>query len=249
MAIKTAIFFWIVQHAGISIAQELPATARRNTVKVDLLSNVLFRNAMVLSYERVTKPHQTMAITAGYEEFPRLLNLGTGIRTAKEGDKSGLKFGAEYRFYLKKENKHAAPHGVYLGPYVSYLKFNNAKTLQITNSNGEVKQAAYSSAINLFNVGIQAGYQFVIRDRWTIDLVFIGPAVSRYAARFRLNGDFSVDEKHEYQNRIVQQLVDRFPLLDDLLKNAEVNSRGRLDTWSFGYRYQVLVGYRFGKRK
>jgi hypothetical protein len=58
-----------------------------------------------------------------------------------------------------------------------------------------------------------------------------------------------VDEEQEYQNEILKALVDRFPMLDDLIKDKEVDANGRSNSWSFGYRYQVLLGYRFGHKK
>ena len=223
---------------------------RRNTIKLDLTSNLLFRNALNFSYERVRRPNQTYAITVGYQEFPKLTSIGTGIVTTDDSKKrTGFKVGGEYRFYLKKENKYQAPHGVYIGPYASYLNFNNERDIRITADDGTVQDAFFKSNINVLNIGFQAGYQFVINDRFSIDLAFIGPSISRYSAKFRLDGDFDIDEEYEYQNDILKALVDRFPLLDDLIKDKEVDKNGKMDTWSFGYRYQVLIGYRFGHKK
>ncbi|HEX6223519.1 MAG TPA: DUF3575 domain-containing protein [Chryseolinea sp.] len=245
---KVAIFLFLI-HNQLLLAQET-SEVRKNTIKIDLTSNVLFRNAFNFSYERVTKPHQTFAITAGYQQFPKLTSIGSGIEATNDSKKrTGLKFGGEYRFYLKKENKFQAPHGVYIGPYISYLYFNNERDIQVTNEDGTTTNASLKTNINVLNIGFQAGYQFVINDRWSIDLAFIGPSISRYGAKFRLEGNFTVDEEHEYQNEILKALVDKFPLLDDLIKNKEVDSKGSFDTWSYGYRYQLLIGYRFGHKK
>ena len=246
---KMVFMFILISHCENGIAQETTAL-RRNTIKLDLTSNLLFRNALNLSFERVRSPNQTYCITAGYQQFPKLTSLGTGIETTNDSRKrSGFKLGGEYRFYLKKENKYQAPHGVYIGPYTSYLNFNNERDLRVESDNGTVTDAFLKTNINVLNIGFQAGYQFVINDRFIIDMAFIGPSVSRYSAKFRLDGDFNVDEQHEYQNEILLALIDRFPLLDDLIEDKEVDSKGKMDTWSFGYRYQVLVGYRFGHKK
>ncbi len=237
---------FIIQSQNI-LGQEMSGI-RKNTIKLDITSNLVYRKALNVSFERVTKPNQTFAITAGYQEFPKLLSLGTGIQS-DEGKKNGFKFGGEYRFYLKKENKHQAPHGVYIGPYLTYLYFKNERNLLITADDGSKTEAFYKDNLNVLNVGFQAGYQFVINDRFTIDLTFIGPSLARYGAKFQLDGDFTVDEEHEYQNEILKTLVDRFPGLDELIKNKEVDKNGKVDTWSFGYRYQVLIGYRFGHKK
>ncbi len=77
-------------------------------------------------------------MTLGYQEFPKLISFGGGVNGEKEDKRIGYKVGGEYRFYLKKENKFLAPRGVYLGPYVSYLFFNNERGLTIENDDGTV---------------------------------------------------------------------------------------------------------------
>ncbi|HYI77583.1 MAG TPA: DUF3575 domain-containing protein [Chryseolinea sp.] len=247
--IKIALLLLFITNVEIVTGQDV-SQLRRNTIKLDLTSNLLFRNAFNLSYERVRRPDQTYAITLGYHEFPKLTSLGNSIQTTDDSKKqNGFKVGGEYRFYLKKENKYQAPHGVYIGPYASYLNFNNERDLRITADDGTVYNTFFKSNINVLNIGFQAGYQFVINDRFSIDLAFIGPSISRYSAKFNLDGDFDIDDEYEYQNEILKALVDRFPLLDELIKDKEVDRNGKMDTWSFGYRYQVLVGYRFGRKK
>ena len=249
ISVKVTLVLILISHGENVIGQQNTAL-RRNTIKLDLTSNLLFRNALNVSYERVRRPNQSYAITLGYQEFPKVTSIGNGIETTDDSKKrTGFKVGGEYRFYLMKENKFQAPHGVYIGPYASYLNFDNERDLRITAEDGTVNNAFFKSNINVLNIGVQAGYQFVFNDRWSIDLAFIGPSISRYSAKFRLDSDFDVDEEHEYQNEILKALVDRFPLLDDLIKDKEVNQNGKMDTWSFGYRYQVLVGYRFGHKK
>jgi opacity protein-like surface antigen len=234
--------------AQYALAQGADAT-RKNGIKLDVTSHLLYRSAFILSYERVLKPNQTFAVMGGYQQFPKLTSLGSGIESTKDDERTGFKVGGEYRFYLKKENKYLAPHGVYIGPYLSYLYFKNERNIQVTSETGTKTDAYLKSNINVFNVGFQAGYQFVINDRFTIDLTFIGPSMARYGAKFQLDGNFDVDEEHEYQNEILKAMVDRFPMLDDLIKDKEVDANGKSNSWSFGYRYQVLLGYRFGHKK
>src|SRR5688572_16387315 len=98
---------------------------RRNIIKLDITAPWLYVNAINLTYERMTTPNQSFAITAGYQEFPRRRTLDQYFDVKQESEKHGVKFGAEYRFYLIKENKFHSPHGVYLGPYISNHSFYN----------------------------------------------------------------------------------------------------------------------------
>lgn len=217
--------------------------SRQNTIKVDLTSYFLYRNAIVFSYERVVKPQQSLGITLGYETFP---SISQSI-LKKEENKNGYKFGLEYRFYLAKENKYAAPRGVYIGPYYSSHGFSTERFLEVEND-GVTEEGTLNSQLRVHNFGAQLGYQFVFNDRWTIDLVLVGPSFSNYRAKFKMDGDFTFDPE-DIQNEFILELIDQFPILEDVLSGEEVNSSGKVDTWAMGYRYQFLVGYRFGHRK
>lgn len=228
-------------------AQEAETLQRKNTIKLDLTSYWMFRNALNFSYERITNPNQTFSVTAGYQEFPRMSNLGSNIAVKEDNRKNGLKLGVEYRFYLAKENKFSVPHGVYIGPYIAYNRFNNERLVEIDN-NGTLEEASLTSNLSFLNVGFQLGYQFVIKDRWVIDLIFAGPAISNYHFKLKLDaaGTFDLED---IQNEIILALIDRLPLLEEVIEEDVAVAKGTLDVWSYGYRYQLHVGYRFGRKK
>ena len=71
-------------------AQKGDTTLRRSTIKVDLTSYWLYRNALMFSYERVVKsrPNQTWAITAGLQEFPTLVGPLADTIAVKNENKS-----------------------------------------------------------------------------------------------------------------------------------------------------------------
>ena len=229
------------------LAQSDTLALRRNTIKIDFTSRWLYREAYVVSYERVLNPRRTLGIIAGFQNLPEARSLGTAIQVTRDTRASGFKFGLEYRFYLAKENKFAAPHGVYLGPYLSFNNFHNEREITVDNA-GTPEYATLTSNFNVLNIGVQLGYQFVFNDRWTIDLSFLGPAVSRYNATLDLTGTYTFDPD-DIANDILQDLVDRFPGLGDLLGGNQVASSGRFDAWAAGFRYQLQVGYRFGKKR
>lgn len=53
-----------------------------------------------------------------------------------------------------------------------------------------------------------------------------------------LDGTFSSDPG-EIQNEILQGLIERFPALEDLVAGETVERDGKIDTWSYGFRYQL----------
>jgi len=229
-------------------AQKGDTTTRRNTIKLDITSYWLYRNAVVFAYERVNKnkPFQSWGITAGYQQFPPLGSLDN-INITRESSASGIKVGGEYRFYLLKENKFKAPRGVYLGPYTSFHNYSNDRSVEI-NNNGVLENAELNTDLNILNIGVQLGYQFVINNRWTIDLVFIGPSVSNYKFKTVLGGNTTADPD-EITNEVLLALIDRFPGFGELINEGELASSGKVNYWGAGYRYQFQLGYHFGRKK
>ena len=232
---------------SLAIAQITPqAIQRKNSVKLEL-THLLYPRSIVFSYERVTRPYQTFCILAGYEEFPPLIDVNSDIHVKQDLNRSGFKAGADYRFYLKKENKYLAPHGTYIGPYFSFHDFNNKRELEV-KVDGIDESAILTTDFNVINLGFQLGHQFVIKDRLTLDIVTLGPSISKYHANMQLDGDFTFD-KDEVQNEIFLKVLDTFPLLDELLSDKELSSEGKFDSWSYGWRFQFHIGYHFGTKK
>lgn len=228
------------------IAQDIEP-ARRNTIKVDLTSYWLFRQAAVFSYERVISNKHSYAFILGFQRLPPQSILGSRIGNVRETHATGFKAGAEYRFYLANENKFAPPHGVYLGPYFSYNGFSNGRNIDVDN-NGVIEPVRFSSQFDIVSLGIQLGYQFVFNDRWIIDLSFMGPSITHYRAKFDLEGNFTFDPD-DISNEVLDEIINRFPGLTDLLAGSSVVTKGKVDRWAYGYRYQMQVGYRFGRKK
>jgi len=231
-----------------AVAQEADTLVqRKNTIKLDVTSYYLYRNAIVLGYERVTKPNQSFVVYAGYQEFPKVTSFADNIGVKQNGKRNGFKVGADYRFYLKKENKFHAPHGVYIGPYFTYHMYNNSRTIEV-NNDGTMEDAILDTKFTIFNIGFQLGYQFVINDRWAIDLTFAGPSISHYRYALDMGGNYTFD-KEDIENEVILDLLDKFPLLDEAISEKEATKNGRLDTWAYGYRYQLTIGYHFGRKK
>lgn len=241
VALVACVLICSMLHAQDSLTQ------RRNTIRVDITSHFIYRNAFILSYERIFKSNRSFVVSGGYQQFPQVSRLGDRIGVKSDRQKNGFKFGADYRFYLRKENKFAAPRGVYIGPYFTYHLFNNNRLLEVNNA-GTKEEAVLDSRFTIFNLGFQLGYQFIINNRWAIDVSFIGPSLSHYKYTLDIEGNYTFN-KDDITNEIILDLIDRFPMLDDVLSGDEITRKGKLDTWSFGYRYQLTVGYHFGRRR
>jgi Protein of unknown function (DUF3575) len=223
------------------------STQRKNIIKLDISGNILYNNAYNISYERVLKNNQTISFTVGSQQLPTLVSLfedDEAEATTSRKTASGYKMGVDYRFYLAKENKYKSPHGVYIGPYLSYHNYNNSWNLSIKGDAG-TQSGVVDGKFQVFNAGFQAGYQFLINNRWSIDMTFIGASFSHYRARMNVEGNFDMSDA-EINQALLDKIVEKFPLLGDLITDGSVDQSGKLDNWAMGVRYLVNVGYAFG---
>ena len=214
----------------------------KNTLKINLTSWILYKNGVQLNYERVLSSKRSFTVFGGIIQFPMPTVISnSSLSFDKNKKKSGYSFGADYRFYLAKENKYAAPRGVYLAPFVSYYHFNNERNGKDTLNNDFL---TLNTTVGFFNVGCELGYQFVIHNRFVIDCVLLGPGLSSYNFNVKLYGNTGGDQSEKVQ-AIIQALKEKFPLLNDITKSSGFSSSGVSNFWSLGFRYAIHIGYRF----
>jgi hypothetical protein len=215
----------------------------KNTIKINLTSFILYSSGLQLNYERLLSPKTSITVFGGYIEFPMpTIIANSPLEFDKNKSKGGFSLGSEYRFYLAKENKYAAPHGVYLAPFVSYYHFTNTRTGRDTTD--PQNQLSMTSNFDFLNIGGELGYQFVIKNRFVIDCVLFGPAVSSYYFSVKLNGSTS-GNNNEHVQAIIDALKDKYPILKDLSNGEKVSTSGVSSFWSLGFRYAIHIGYRF----
>jgi hypothetical protein len=249
---KYTIAFTILLVTGVFANAQTPDSLNkpvkefRNSIKLNITSRLLYNNAFQLSYERVIKKNQTLNVFGGYQEFPGDVILK--LDNTKLGDtkkKAGYSFGVDYRFYLSKENKYKAPHGVYLAPYISCYSFNADRTLIYTDSTGVQSSSNLSTQINFLNIGGELGYQFVLGKRWVIDAVVFGPALTKYNFKARLENNIPGLDKDEALQAVIDALKEKLPLLNDLSSEQGISASGTEAFWSVGFRYNISIGFRF----
>jgi hypothetical protein len=221
--------------------------ARKNTVMINLTSPMIFGdNNYVIGYERTVGKHQSFSIHAGTFSLGRIININTDSLTEinKDVKSRGISMSGDYRFYLAKQNKYNAPRGVYIGPYFAFNNFN--RTFDI-----EANTASFTGNLNVdFNfrvttLGFQLGYQFVFWDRVTLDMILFGPGASIYSAKVKLSTNLSPDEESELFKKINEKIQEKIPGYSLVVKPGEFERSGSVNTTSLGYRYLVMLGFRF----
>jgi hypothetical protein len=216
----------------------------KHAIKLNLTAGLIYNNAWQLSFEGLTTKNQSISVFGGYNEFPSgwQLNL-QNAHLSNQTQKSGYTFGIDYRFYFKRENKFEAPHGLYIGPYVSFYQFHSTRTLTY-DSAGQISTAGLRTRINFFNVGGQLGYQFALGRRWLLDAIMFGPAITHYKFRVNVEGDIPNLSNNELAQKVIDALKDRLPFMNRVAE-GEVNDSGNRAFWSLGFSYSLSVGFRF----
>jgi hypothetical protein len=217
---------------------------RKNIIKLNLTANSFVDKAVLFEYERVLKNNQSFTIQAGYVAIP-FATLIDSVQLETDLKKSGWSVAADYRFYLKKENKHPAPRGIYLAPFMSYHYFKNERSMEIETDTGRWEPVQLDSKISLFSVGGEIGYQFIIKKRWSIDLLLLGPSITNYNVKMNLTGNLPEHELNDDLQEILSGLLNKYPFVGDLLNDNVAQASGRVNTWDFGFRYSIHVGFCF----
>ena len=224
--------------------QEDSLKQRKNIIKFNLTTSVLYEHAFLFEYERLLKKNRSFTVQAGYETLPfdkmDSIEINTNLK------KRGYMVTLDYRFYLEKENKYPAPHGIYIAPFASYNHFYNLRTLNIETSSGSAEVVTLDSKIDILSIGGCLGYQFVLgkNRRWVIDCALVGPSVTNYRAKMQLTGNVPREELDGALVEILEKLVNHFPLLNSLVENDVAEFNGKSDVWTVGFRYSIHLGFR-----
>ena len=214
-----------------------------NIVKISLTNSLLYNNAVQLMYERVLSKKRSIVIFGGYEEFPLDLKLARDdVKLGRSVSKKGFSAGAEYRFYLAKENRYHAPRGVFLAPFISYHGFKGER---IVTDSANTQSVTLNSSVGFGNIGCALGYQFVLWKRLAIDAVMFGPAITSYRFKAKMDGSLNGVPENEFLQDVIDAMKEKLPVLERLTEGGEINSSGVESFWSGGFRYNISVGFRF----
>ncbi|RLD64170.1 MAG: hypothetical protein DRI95_10870 [Bacteroidetes bacterium] len=223
---------------------EFPDTNyRKNVIKWNMTTFILFSTKNInISYERVLKPHRTFSINAGYFEMP-FDGLFDSLFVNRSNEKSGFSVSGDYRFYFKERNKNWAPDGLYWAIYSSYHHFQFKNTIQLINRPDIQGDVEFGGVFNILSAGVELGYQFAIKERLTIDLIFMGPSISAYNRTLTLGG--SVNNENEYLEAILDAIKNKYPYFQELTESGEIVNNKAKTHMGFGLRYLIQIGYRF----
>ncbi len=219
----------------------------KNTIRWNITPMAMVGpKSLVLGYERTLGDWQSFSINAGYLEKAALEDAdGVPLDIFDQNSKGGFDISADYRFYFKKRNKYKAPDGLYWGPYISYIALWQDASVNLIENNMIVNTAYYKGSFDMISLGVQLGYQFIIKDRFAIDLILMGPSYSYYDINLALSYDHLISSDDPFYQELYQLINNASPVLGSFIKNGSIDANGRMRFAYYGFRYAIQFGYRF----
>jgi len=219
----------------------------KNVIRYNLTGALLFGfdKYVVFGYERVIKQNQSISINFGGASLPKLISINTdSFSVSKDKKNNGFNISVDYRFYLSKENKYSAPRGAYIGPYYSYNKFtrDNEWLFKKTSGNSFVTT---TSNFNINTIGFEFGYQLILWKRFSLDFVLVGPGYGFYNYKVKWDTNLTPENKEQLLDGLQQLLTQKFPGMNYVFADKEINSNGVLKANTLGYRYIIHIGFAF----
>ena len=215
-----------------------------NIIKINSLA--LAFNNLSLVYERGIIPRLSAGIGVGYKYAggaPKLLTVENSTIAVKYDKIKGFSISPEARYYLKSCDP-GQLEGFYAGLYFRYTGYTTTAGFEYIPENNTPEYYNSDIALKEFGVGIQFGYQMIIKERFSIDFLFLGPRFSSYHFSYEFDQEPSqefLDDLSEYLNEV----VDRF----GLDYNVDVQQDGETKastTFSFAnVRFGLSLGFAF----
>jgi hypothetical protein len=219
----------------------------KNVIKFNPTPMILWSwKNVTFSYERILNPRQSVSIELGYLVFPKLIaDTVIDLVNITSSEKWGLNATMEYRFYLTKLNSRPVPAGLYIGPYLTYYRYQFKNGLDIfpakVDTTGMIKGDFWA-----FNLGVELGYQFVFWKRWTLDMVLVGPSISYYGGKTEITGNLDGSQIEQLNEALFDKLITRFPGITAFsTTGVTFQQTGKLDVFRMGFRYLVQIGFHF----
>jgi len=218
-----------------------------NVIKFNPTPMLIWANLrnITFTYERLITKDMSVSVQAGYFLFPTLFNDTIGNLVSITGRfKYGVNLAFDYRYYPFSRNRRPAPDGLYIGTYLSYYGFRFSNNIDVLNTSAD-QNGALKGKINIVNLGLSLGYQFIFWKRFTLDLLMFGPSLSWYSGNFNITGNLDPEQIKNLDQEMVDKLLKRYPFLGTIFNSESLTFSGTRATLSVGFRYSIQLGVHF----
>jgi len=221
----------------LASAQVKAPNAFKNSAKINLAAMVL--NNVSFLYERNLNEHWSLQAGAGYRwggDIPKVFGLGDLVVTGYSQGIIGFSITPEVRYYFNLCDCGKPNTGLYAGLYGRFTRLYGNMDLHYWSESEYVDVATFGSLRELGG-GLQIGYQFVIKERFVVDLMFAGPRLSSNKINFSLESDY-LDEVLPLIEEKINEKLEWFgmdPISIDPSADMEVKFRFQYFRYAIGF--------------
>ncbi len=215
-----------------------------NIVKVNSFA-LAFQN-MSLVYERGIIPNLSAGIGVGYKyagTLPKLFSVNQSVVGVNLDKIKGISITPEARYYVNSCDP-SQLEGFYAGVYLRYTGYNSAANFEYLPESKPAELYQADIALREYGIGIQLGYQLLIKERFSIDFLLFGPRFSSYRLAYEFDQQPSEEflgDLSEYLNEVVDRLGFDYEV------NIERDGEKKANT-SFSFanaRFGLSLGFAF----
>ena len=215
-----------------------------NIVKINSLA--LMFNNLSLIYERALMPKFSVGLGAGYKyagDIPKFFTVNTSTFGVNYESISGYSITPEARYYLRACDPKKLD-GFYASLYMRYADTQSGANFDYKPDNTDLEHYHADMGLREFGIGIQLGYQMIIKERFSLTFMIMGPRISR----FKMNYAFDRPPSQQFLDDLSEsfnEIIDRFGL--DYEVNIEQENELK-STSSFSFvsaRFGLSLGYAF----
>ena len=222
-------------------AQEKAAPVYRNAVKINAMGLALHNVSLL--YERSLNDHFTLQMGAGYRwggDLPKVFGLGDLIVSSNTRGLRGYHITPELRYYFNFCECGGSPSGLYTGLYTRHTKYYGDLNFHYWTGT-EYADVAVASNFSEMGAGIQLGYQFIFKKRFSVDFMFAGPRLSTYRLKCSIGSDYAEELVPIIEEEINRRLewLGMDPIT--ITPSAEIDARVGFRN----FRYALAFGFMF----
>jgi hypothetical protein len=226
-----------------------------NIIKLNVPA--LFFKNFSLQYEKAVAKKQSFAVAVRYRPEGKIPFQGTvedlvddksiRIDLARIGN---VGITPEYRFYFGKKG---VTNGFYIGPFISYNYYKgnvpiNYNDYDDVNHVSIEKTAVFKGSVNTFTAGFQAGAQWKLSDKISLDWWIVGPNYGISKGTFDFVGTLNDIEQISMQYEL-EKIKNTIPLIKINIADGSPNANGATfkvnGPWAGIRAMGINIGYRF----
>lgn len=219
----------------------------KNIVKISSLA-LAFKNVS-LTYERAIRPGWTVSLNAGLKiksPTPNMFGIDSDRISISGDGVRGFSLTPGLRYYIKSCDN-SAPNGFYASFYMRYVNYKSGVKFNYYPEFPDLSEVKYFRAdisLNNFGLGLMLGYQLIIKKRFIMDFIIIGPRQSWITMKYNFDENISKEFIGNLED-CVQEIIDRFGIDHQINIDYEGVKNAKFKYNFTEVRFGISLGYAF----